>query len=235
MNLEEENIDQVARYLSTDMTVAEQDVFKENLETDQALREEYSFQKSIIEEVREADRLKAKDELRSLLDKHKGRQPASLLSMAAVLALLFFAGITVFYFQDNSIDQLERFYVAFPEAGIERGNDTISQSTYAYASGDYAGALPGLLQLESKSPNRPSLQMMIGSSYLMLKDFSEALKWFAKIEAGNNQLMRQHAMWYESLVLIKVGRTDEAKERLNTLSEQNKYYDEQIKELMKLL
>lgn len=234
MEKENENIEQVERYVSGEMNASEQEDFVNQLPGDTVLQEEYQLQASVIHQIRKSDESEARQAMYTLLEKHKHPRVFQIRYWAAAIAILM-VGTIIFVMPFKNQDRLSRFYTPYPGTSLERGSEDIKDTFYAYSAGQFSQALPGLVELESSEGPSPKNQLMIGSCYLALADFPTALNWFKKVRKSNNMLLREHGIWYESLTLIKMGHTAKAIDQLDSLSKHGQYYQSYILQLKEAL
>jgi len=239
---EEEKYDWIEKYLAGDLSGAELEKFKEQLE-DPLFREEVRLHQELAEAVDEEDvaalegnlskiiREERKNEARTILFLRRG------LMLAAGVLILILAGIFLSrnFLNNPSADRLYSTYIKELPTDLRndinlrsREGDTgtdrspIDEAFYeAYAQGNYAEALSVLQAL----PERDSTLLdripgtyhyLRGLTLLQMDRFPSAIQSFEKVTTGQQT---EKAAWFKALALLKTeGFSDNAREAFGAIA-----------------
>ncbi|HMR18939.1 MAG TPA: hypothetical protein PKA53_06545, partial [Sphingobacterium sp.] len=221
------------------LSEAEQQLFDQLLLDDMAFAEEITFRKAVQQVIRQEERAKIKDQLRSFEQEKKvSSHPANLrkwLSVAAAILLIGMVSLWWYSSRYSAAGLYEEYYETFPNIvqPLVRGNKTVerrSQAFEAYDKGEYRKAAQ--LFAEATDINN---QFYHALSEMELGEHKKASAIFEGMDVSNTDL-KPFILWYKALNLVKLDRKKEAKEILSELEKDVDFNSwERVKELRKEL
>ena len=135
--------------------------------------------------------------------------------MPTAVLILLIPIYFIFSPQEITVKELaDNLIKPYPYIVTSRANET-PIDLLAYKAGNYATAI-SVLSTSLDTENDLVARLYEGVSYLMIDEYSEALKTFDNHDLRKYQF-RYDVFWYESLALIKLDRIREAKEALKLL------------------
>jgi tetratricopeptide (TPR) repeat protein len=227
--------EQMELYLAGEMDDAGKMAFEQQLQTDEALAQQFSLYKNIQEEMMAARQhyegeKKLKANLQSLSSQYfSGTEttPAKVVNMkrkwyyaaaSIAAAVLMFIFLKPALFPVNNQEIYARY--AIPESlSVQRGAVADSICTVAagfYNNHQYAQAKPQLQQCLTAQPNKTEVQLAYSICLLELKEYNTALNTFKAISEGNS-LLKQRAVWWMALTYLKQDLKGQAIEMLQSI------------------
>ncbi len=234
-------------YFSNNLAPAEEQQFKELLETDAAFRAQFEFEKSIKKVILHKEDESLKEKLRgfekAIVEKSETSTPKSRFrnwSVAASILLLMGLGWIGFQtFTGENLDAIyEENYQAYPNTvfTITRGDADTSperNAFVAYESGDYQTAIEHFESLKTVE-NLGYIDFYLAQSYLNLENYDTAISLFEKVIETDTVFVPE-ANWYLALTYLKKDDKAAAIERLNTLVKKYDYNKNRANQLLEKL
>lgn len=232
MNNQINRMDFIDRYLEKSLSPEEEKIFEQELQDDPELMRELTSQKVLVDAIKLHGRkdLRRKmsewdNQLDDTFEKHG--EPENRFSFrwyyaaAAILILLVSVFVIVQYIDDDQGDIVARHYepyVFIP--GQTRGVEEVVESAqmfHDYENGRYLKVIEYINQ--SDASGRSNLvQFLLANSYQALDKFEEAIPIFENIIRTNSDYVLG-AKWYLSLCYLSTGKTAEAKNILQELTQ----------------
>jgi len=229
----------ISDYLEGGLSAETRKAFEEEMGRDEFLRREVELHRGIDAALSESDVLQLRGKLKSIHRDvtHPAKEtrilrlkPRQAVYAVAAVALLLVASAWLFQILNTpslSTDDLYAMYyqpddaVMIMRSGSE-GQDQglLMEALKKYEEQDYEGAL----QLFKKDNSNVMVHFYSGLAYMEIERFNEAINSFQTILDDNENLFVEQAQWYQGLCYLKTGRTDRAREALNSLNlEDNPY------------
>jgi tetratricopeptide (TPR) repeat protein len=113
--------------------------------------------------------------------------------------------------------------------------DKISIAFLLYQKGDYEASYEILNNYLSKNTDNQTARFFQGMNSMELGKTDRAISELKIVEKDLSTPYAMHARWYLSLAYLKINDVDEAKKYLNRIVEDDVYYAEQAKKILKKL
>lgn len=237
------DIEQIDQYLSGNFSEQEATIFEKKMEEDPV------FQKAVKDVIRAksasylAGREKWIAQMDQKFDAHlKPRRFRlwPLLMAAMIAAMLLVAGIW-WYQQEAPLSGSQVYAQVYeiPSAPEYRGDNKGLDSLLALAYGSFnsrafAESLPQFDQLLGRDdiPNKEEALFFKGIALLELQEEQDALEFLAQVRG---EQYGESARYYEALILLKQGKTQEAKQALTDLLDFDGTWKGRAEEILELL
>lgn len=239
-------LEKIDKFLSGEMNAEEKTSFEEQIEKDEALREEVALHQDVrlgIGKHQEADlknKLQQKEaELRQKDDTGKTGKSGKIFwwtAMAAGISLLLVAFFWLFS-EDSTQALYAEYYRPYPNvvAPIDRAQpSTINENPYQlYEAGQYAEAIP-LFEEQLEQEAVPVVHFYLGLSYLETQQVSMAIEQL-KTAAKANHNLSTAARWYLGLGYLQAGEEEEASAIFSQLAGSENDFQEKAQEILEEL
>lgn len=220
INITEEELELIDRYLHQQLSEAEQKNFDERLRTDslwqQKVNEIRLFSTGIQESVLQEQLDQFHSHLTTVANKPKTIKINPLKRLSVAASILFFVGILswLLFFQKSGNEKLYATYYN-PDPGLPTmmgvsENYEFEKAMVDYKTGDYSKAIDTWNAILKTHPDNDTLNYFIGSAHLANDNSKEALVFFDKALLVKNSVFRKEALWYKALALLKEGKKDDA-------------------------
>ncbi len=180
--------------------------------------------------------IKEKGEIRG----GKRRRFRRLLSLAACLVVISSVS-TLIFLGKSKIDNdsvYEAFYkplnIDYQTRSVKNTNDLFFLGISEFANGNYTTAIKIFNTVPDTSDFYPSVCLVKGLSYMELEDFNKAVNEFENIKKGD-QILKTTMNWYLGLCYLKMDKLEEAEIIFNSLANNDSYYSENAKVVLKKL
>ena len=216
----EEEIQEIDRYLSGELSAAEKQAFERRLETDNEWAAKCNEIRLLSVGVQETA---LRNQLDSFHENATSRQkPATVRSLglvkklaAAAVFIVLLSTIGWYFLYSRSSE--EKLFAAYyqPDPGLATvmsvtDNYEFERAMVDYKTGAYTQALERWNKLYENNNTSDTLQYFIASAQLANKDPKAAIQLFDKIISGNNSVFINEAYWYKGLALLQLGKRQEA-------------------------
>lgn len=229
----------IERYFEGDLNEVELNTFKQWLNEDAALKEEFEFQKQVkaaivLEKRAEAKKVFAHFEA-DFQQRNKKVKFRRLLAVAAVM-LMMISLTFLFNTNNNEQDLYGTFFQSFPniEKPTVRGktrDDLISKAFQAYDAEDYNTSVTLFSEVFQSDPS-DFVILYLGVSHMELGELYKAIPVFESYQDNRTTLYGGYISWYVSLSYVKTEQTDKAKVILQKLADSTHPMQQKSKELL---
>jgi tetratricopeptide (TPR) repeat protein len=239
---QEENEDQIERYLSGEMSEKEEADFEKKLASDAPLREAVYLQRDLINGIN----FHFSSELKTRLNKasaseeppkkSSGRWFYGVLGLAASFLLLVLIGYWYLSSHTSPSDLYAANYQPYPNiinplersGAMPEGN--LDRAMIAYEQGKYEEAISLFRQEE---PLESNYQFYLALSLLEQQQAAEAIGLLDQVIDSNNEMLLLPAHWYQGLAYLKNQQPDEAESVFSKLhKEDSGTYGPRAKEIL---
>ena len=240
MNKEEQDIALITAWLAEELNEAEEAAFAERL-TDPDFKELLQTYMVMAGSLQQVDQQMAREQFEGYLHKSLPQPKRRFtLPMAAGIGLLIaMMGLAWFWWQGQQQEAaLAALYVPYPGPPEVRGDhdhSTADDPFDLYKEGEYAAALPGLINVAKEDPPVNEVELMVGTAFLMQQEDAQAIRWFMLLEAAESQRLREDGAWYLALAYWRAGIETDAIEIMQTLASSSKYYQAEASEFLELV
>ncbi|GAA4276851.1 tetratricopeptide repeat protein [Aquimarina mytili] len=172
----------------------------------------------------------------------KKRSTTNIRYLISAIAAVLVIGLLLnnLVFKQESLDDFYKTYYSTNDLPslVKRGADkeALNTAITEFKNEEYEKAILSFRAFQEKSKeNAPLLDAYIGFSYLKLNKTNDALKSFDALLTSDS-IDSSKALWYKSLVYMKIGDTERLREILSqiTTDPENFNYDKAIQILEKL-
>lgn len=245
------------KYFMNQLSNEEERVFKKLLDTDSDFRQAFEFEKRVQKVAKNTRRASLKGKLTAIeatIDDTTSQDQSEdfskkkttpiyyikMVGIAASFALII--ALTWMFLDKNTTSNDDLFavnYEKYPNTvyNISRSDDNsenLEKIAFTfYEKGAYAKATTTFQNLQD-SNNLPYIDFYIAQSYLAQGNEKESLKFFKK-NIENGTVFISESLWYQSLILIKTDKKEEAIESLKILINKGSYKKEASEHLLKSL
>ncbi len=163
-----------------------------------------------------------------------------LATISAVAASIVFLIMTFPFGQFGAVE-LHNYETSYPDilTNIVRGESENSEKSDLVIAMDFYGAMKYdkaahvLEQLLAEDASNVNIRFYLAICHYELGDYNKALATFEKLTLPSASFAYDDgAQWYKALCLIKLEKTDEAKEVLKTIGESTHYKSETARLLL---
>jgi tetratricopeptide (TPR) repeat protein len=241
----------VDRYLDGVMAADEKIWFEKELECNDDLQSEVSFQKKMLDVLSDKEALDLNFQLeeihaqtykpwgRSISMPERSKRTIYILgSMAATIAILMVVWLNL---TKNNISSSELYAEYYQPAEINMSFRTaedivdsdLRSAMLFYENKDYSNAIALFEKILSTDESRIGLNLYSGISYMELSHYAEANENFKKIIDHKANAFIESAQWYLGLCYLKTGEVDKADEIFRAISTSEGYYKKEAKKVLK--
>jgi tetratricopeptide (TPR) repeat protein len=236
----------ISRYLCGELDFQEAARFEEILSSDMDLQKEMKLYQDVDKAVQDTEVLNLRLQLESIHSEMlhqpaRGIRPAHrrLLRYAAVAAsIAVIVGIGIGLFQESSLT--ERFYRPYNVTMVNRSSEmsvdfTLREAMKKYENKEYKEAVILFERVIAAEPDMLSNFLYSGISYMEIKEYNHAEKSFQCIIDHKDNLYVEQADWYIGFCYLLTDRREKAYKHFNKLANENGYFSEKAKEILKKL
>lgn len=241
------DIDETKRFLQGKMNADEATAFQQNLETDPQFREEFDFNKDLLESMRIHYKSVLKGKLQNLEDseetpapkKTKQRSFWQISSIAAAIALLFVIGYALLFNRADTESVFDQYYSPYYNVldGTERsvGNENTDLAMRLYDQQRYEEALLVFEEAITQNPQNTGLLFYKAISHLSLEQPDSAIATLNHIVNQPDNQFQEPAQWYLGLSYLQKGNTEKAKTQFETIESSNNSYSDRARNILDAL
>lgn len=240
------DIDQTRRYLQGKMSAEETASFEKNLKTDPQFREEFDFNKDLLESMRIHYKAVLKDKLQHLEEatdqpqkKTGQRHFFRITGIAAAIALLVAVGYGLFFTSSDPQAVFDQYYTPYYNVleGTERsaGNASGDLAMRLYEQQRYEEALPVFGEAVSQNPNNTSLLFYKALSHLSVGQADAAVMDLNQVVNKPDEQLEEPVRWYLGLAYLQKGDTEKAAAVFKEIEASGDSYSERAKEILEAL
>ncbi len=239
----------IERYNAGEMSEAEKQWFRKEIEGNEKLRNEVNLRKRTDEILKNQNVMSLRNKL-SEIEKKRNRvnispkksrvgiyiRYAAVFSALVVLgALTFFPGKSL-----NNDEIMNRFYKAYEpptsQRSVQPGTDAdFTLALEFYNTHDYNKAAILFSKVLKNKPNDMQTVLLKGVSNFEEKKYPEAKQSFNTVIDDKDNLYIDQAEWYLALCYINTNETEKAKLLLTTIGEEDGIYKKDAKKIIRKL
>ena len=200
--------------------------FENELQNNPAFANELVLHRQALAGIRRYNNRQLKKELKEIHKKvavpmAKVRPMWYRYAVAAVIVLLIAAGIWYVLQPKNNEQLFAAYYQPYEISLTDRGEgnlEKIKKAEDAYLNKDYATALDLLEGLINEQEYNSQLHLATGIAYLEENKFEKAIGQFNIIIEKKDVFLKDQAVWYSALTLLKCNKEKEAETFLELLA-----------------
>jgi len=240
----------IERYITGEMDTTEKKWFEKELEGNEGLRKEVILRRKVDKSLVNHDLISLRSKLADLEKVRRakavsdgGRKSVPVRYAAVFTGLMLLGTIMTLMLQNQGSDELfKKYYNPYEIITISRSQNTaqgenlFNKATELYSRGEFSGAAELFSEFLVNNPMRQDARFFKGMAEMETENYPVAIKSLSYLEAENNGLYQDKAMWYLSLCYLAMGDLDNARTELHAISESklNNYRSKAKKILRKL-
>jgi tetratricopeptide (TPR) repeat protein len=235
-------------YLIGNDNIGQKELFESQIRNNSLFKKEVALHDEINHAISEADILNLRNELKKVTGKQvriipfvaekKGNYEL-IIKISASVAAVFVLGF--FLLKPHSTSSLSEIYskeykpyaLSVTSRSMDQSNAISNVGIELYNQGKYALALENFFELQKQTPGQPWCNFYIGLAYQGLNEYDNAILYYQKVVAANDNLFVEQAQWYQALCLLKVNDTEKAQKLLSVIADQDGFFSKQAKTLLK--
>lgn len=240
------DIDQTRRYLQGKMSTEETAMFQKNLETDPQFREEFDFNKDMLESMRIHYKSALKDKLQSLEKPAEGPQKKGgqrrFLQMSGIAAAVALMIGLAYAFIFNTIDTqavFDEYYSPYYNVleGTERSVENVSGNLAMrlYDQQQYEEAILVFEEAISQDPNNVHLLFYKALSHLSIDQAEAAIAALKQVLNDPGNQLQEPARWYLGLAYLQNDDVEQAEEIFLSIKASGDSYSERASTILEAL
>lgn len=232
----EERTARIDAYLSDSMTSDERLAFEEEMNTDEALRNDVALQRKTFALLEAAAYINTKEKVMALNRQKSsgGSIGGTLLKVAAVLLALLIPTYFILHNQYNDAHLFAEYSEPYPDRITTMGtseDQAMSEAMNAYNKQDYATAAKRFNAIRLKGTNNENVLLYEAVSLTYSDQAKEAIALLS--ERKKNEPSNRIALdWQLILSLLADNQGEKAKEELTHFLEHNKGYQQEKAEAL---
>ncbi|MGI9552413.1 MAG: tetratricopeptide repeat protein [Aurantibacter sp.] len=252
MNIEEQNIVLIEKYLEGNLGASEREAFEKRLEDDPEFGQSVVQMENMVSGIKHAGRkdiAKKLADLEATLPEVELEETSNVIELkqsryrywgaiAAGLALVLISSLFLLNYNSGQTEQdlftayYEPYSGDLSRSGEEDLFDKTKKAEYAYALGQYAVAIPLFEEVISQEPTS-KLRFYLGNAYLSTGEGSKAAQQFEAVLRDIDYPLQDQAQWYLALSYLKAGNVDMARTNLEIITENSgSFYHQKAKEVL---
>ena len=227
----------IQKYFKGSLSLEEEKELKSLLENDDDFNAQFEDYSNMNKAFKSAEAVELKEFLNQLEEKTVSSNTQwykNSVLYYATAAILIISLCIPFLINPSPESIYENFYEAYPnvEQPIVRGaqQDDISKAFQDYENGNYNVATENFKVLLQKDSN-PNYRFYYGMALLNDAKYEFALEELSKIENLDFDY-KEETLWYQSLILIRVKKFEEAKLKLKRLDDLGSMFKSEERKLL---
>ncbi len=239
------DMDQTSKYLQGKMQAEEKEAFEQLLNTDALFREEFEFNRDLLESMRIHYRSRLKGRLQDL---EQAAVPTAfrqrrvyywVSGMAAAVLLVIVTSYWFFFLRTNPQLVFDQYYTPYYNVleGTERsmsGNQG-ELAMRLYDQKRYEDAIPVFEQAIARQPNAPFLLFYKGLSHLSIKQADSAIVNLEKVRSRADFRLIEPAQWYLGLAYLQKGEIETAESVFEEIANSQGSYSDRASDILKAI
>ncbi|MCX6254105.1 MAG: tetratricopeptide repeat protein [Bacteroidia bacterium] len=238
----------IERYNAGEMSDAEKQWFRKELDGNEKLRNEVNLRKLTDEILKNQAVISLRNKLSEIekrresnIPVRKSRKPAYLKYAAVIAGLVLIGSIAVLSRKNLSSEEImNRYYKAYePPTSLRSGQiETNADFTLAlefYNTQDYEKAAILFNKVLESNPKDMQSVLLNGVANFEGKKYPEAKQSFVKVIDDDNNLFIETAKWYLALCYIKTNEREKAIQQLEIIEKEGGIYRNDAKKVTREL
>jgi hypothetical protein len=237
----------IENYLEGKLDQAERLEFEEMLTHDKNFHEEIKLHKEVNEAIKDDELFLFREKLSKVVNDNikktliltaSSRKFIKFPVAASIIFLIVFSLWQILSF-DSPKELYSNYYEPYqPDIStrsVNTSNDKIQLSSILYQDGDYNKSFDILRSYLEKNPENQIASFYYSLNAIELNKYDVAISGLKKIEKDAATPIALHARWYLAMTYLKTNNTAEARFYLLRLVEDENYYTEKARKILKKL
>jgi tetratricopeptide (TPR) repeat protein len=238
----------IERYNAGEMSDAEKQWFRKELDGNKKLLNEVNLRKLTDEVLKNQDVISLRNKLSEIEKRResnvpvrKSRKPVYLKYAAVIAGLVLIGSIIVFSGKNLSSEEImNRYYNAYEPPSALRSSqiETNADFTLAlefYNTQDYEKAAILFNKVLESNPRDMQSVLLNGVANFEDQKYPEAKQSFVKVINDNNNLYIETAKWYLALCYVKTNEREKAIQQLEIIKKEGGIYSNDAKKVAREL
>jgi len=252
MNLKENDIVMIEKYLGGMMEGPERQAFDQRIKSDPEFQQWVAQMESMVSGIKYAGRKEMANRLAELeatlpeveleetnpVVELKPRKYRHWAAVAAGLAVVLISSLFLLNYNSGQTDQdlFSAYYEPYSgdlsRSGTEDLNDKRERAYYAYGLGQYEVAIPLFEEIIGQEPSS-KLRFYLGNAYLSQGEGLKAAKEFEEVLRDNDYPLQEQAQWYLALSYLNSRNVEMARASLQEIvQDQESFYNQKAREVL---
>ncbi len=244
----------IEKYLAGELSQEEKNSFDNLLKKDNELKELLVLHAEVNKSIRENDIHNFRSRLQEIYTKFTEKKTNTSfkefsnikitwpkVSVAAFILFAVIAG-SLFLFEQKKIPTTELYsqYYSPYETDIDvrsvnQSQNSLTQAVLLYTKKDYNAAFELLGAQLNENMNDPAVRFYYGLTAIELNRYETAIYQLNELVNSNQQPFSINAKWYLGLCYLKLNEEDKAKSYFEDIANEDGYYSQQAREILKKL
>jgi tetratricopeptide (TPR) repeat protein len=239
-----ETISLIESYLSGEMNEQQRKEFEIKMKDDQKLSSDVKLFIETNEAILDDEVYKFRKSVRNVINESSNHSNTiefsrKLVKYSLIASIIILIGVSLWQLIINvTPDKIYSKYYRPYETDLSTRSvnvttDKINVAYLLYQKGEYEASYEILNNYLLKNIDNPTAHFYLGMNSLELGKTDKAIDELKEVEKNPSTPYAMHARWYLSLAYLKVGNLNEAKKYLNIIVEEDVFYAEQAKKILK--
>jgi len=231
----------IERFNAGEMSEAENEWFRKELEGNKNLRDEVALRKKTDLTLKNHDIIQLRSKLAEIEKRRatevpvkNSRKHINMKYAAVVAGFVLIGSIALFTNRKLSSDEIiDRYYKSYEPVTEQRSEyskvskvneDYFKNAVEWYNIGEYKKAATIFSKILENAPQDFYTTLLYGVSNLEIKNYPVAKQSFNKVIRNNDNYFIEDAQWYLALCNLKSGERDQAISQFKTIKNSNSIY-----------
>ena len=215
-NITPEELEQIERFLQSEMDAAEAAAFSDKIRDDKELRAKVDEVKLMHIAIGEANlQEQLQDYQKEIIQKQGGginkRKIAfGQINWGIAASVLIIVSLAAWWYYGNQQQRLYSSYYA-PDPGLMTTMSSVNdhyefdKAMVEYKNGDYDKALAAWEKMLSANAENDTLVYFIGSALQAKGEYEQAITYLQRVATDTQSALRKDASWYLGLLYLRTG------------------------------
>ena len=235
------DIDETKRYLQGKMTAEESAHFEDNLVNDPQFRQDFEFNKDLLESIRTHFGNELKNKLKEVDENHSARQSRSrffipVIGIAATVSILVFFFIKIVINTTDYQVLFDQYYSPYynilgeSERSVNKEDGNLAMRLYDQKR--YEEAIRVFDNLIEQDPDNSAFRFYKALSHLELDQTASAIESLKMVVNKSDKRFEEPARWYLGLAYVNAEEIEKAKETFRDIIANESSYSERAVEIL---
>ena len=238
----------IERYNAGEMSEAEKQWFRKELNGNEKLRDEVNLRKRTDEVLKDQDIISLRNKLSKIEKRRetnvqvgKSKKPASLKYAAVIAGVVLIGSIALFSRKNLSSDEImSRYYKAYEPLTSQRSvqseaDEDFTQAIEFYDTHDYKNAAVYFSKVVKKEPKDMYSTLLNGIANFENNKYPEAKLSLGKVIDNNSNYYIDQAQWFLAMCYIKTDEKEKAIQLLENIKKEGGVYRNAAKKIIRNL
>ena len=238
----------IESYNAGDMSDAEKQWFRKELDGNEKLLNEVNLRKRTDEVLKNQNIISLRNKLSGIEKRREAnipvrnsKKPAYLNYAAVIAGLVLIGSITMFSGKNLSSEEImNRYYKAYEPPTTQRSGQSVTNADFTlalefYNTHDYEKAAIFFNKVLESNPRDMQSVLLNGVANFEDKKYPDAKQSFVNVINDNNNLFIETAKWYLALCYVKTDEREKAIQQLEIIKKDGGIYRNDAKKIIRKL